>query len=263
MLQSVTNYLYEFARCARHNLLHLQTFRLAYRRGRWRVRDDDGVEMWFNHYPYLTFQDIEGYLFKGRWKPQPGETVLDVGAFYGEYALYASRRVGSDGRVLMLEPDPASIAVAKDLFALNGNPSNIEIVPAGLWSSEGMLRFTAGQGQDSRIVNEGSVAARPDAGEGRMIEIPTHTLASLVLKYGLKRLDLVKMDIEGAEVEAISVADQLPPHLRPRYAIASYHMMNGRRTADTLEELFPKLGYHCRTGNPRHLTTYASPAPLD
>jgi FkbM family methyltransferase len=258
MIRAAATTVKEVVRCTRHNLLHLNHFHLSYAGGgRW-VVGDGRVRMIFPRYPYLAFHEMEGYLFDGKWRPEPGMTVLDVGGCYGEYALYASQRVGPTGKVIMLEPDPQNIAVARETFRLNGDPGNIQIIPAGLWNKPGKLRFNAG------LAHQSAVATDDDAAHGgHTIEIDTYTLAGLVEALDLDRLDLVKMDIEGAEIEVISAAGELPPNLRPRFAIASYHVVNGRRTADTLEAMFPELDYHCRTGYPAHLTTWASPTPLD
>ena len=258
MLSPAATYFKELARCTRHNLLHLRTFHLSYRRGLWTVRDGD-LTMVFPRYPYLAFHDIEGYLNHGQWRPRPGMTVVDAGGCFGEFALYAAKCVGPTGRVLMLEPDPANIAVAREFLSLNGNPANVEIIPAGLWSRPGKLRFNAGHGAESAVATVDS----PGSAAATSIEIDVHSLASLARAYALDRVDFVKMDIEGAEVEVISAAGELPPQLKPRYAIASYHIVDGRKSADVLAELFPKLGYHCRTGYPAHLTTWASPEPLE
>ena len=251
MIQSFKTWIYERLRCGRHNLLHLRTFRLGYRRGHWHVSDGD-VEMTFSRYPYLAFHDIEGYLFDGRWKPQPGETIVDAGGCFGEFSIYAAKRVGPTGRVLMLEPDPANRRVAQEFLALNGSPPNVEIVPAGLWREPGVLKFEAGQGATSAV-------AGADASGEHVIEIPVHSLASLADAYQLARIDLVKMDIEGAEVEVIAGASQHPQHLRPRYAIASYHIVDGERTSVALEKKFAEMNYEVRSGFPKHLTTWASP----
>jgi FkbM family methyltransferase len=256
VITSACTHAFELIRCARHNLLHLKTFGVSYRRGVWRVREGE-VQMVFPYYPYLAFHDIEGYTREGSWKPEKGMTVLDVGGCDGEFALYASKRVGPSGRVLMLEPDARNIAVARRVFELNGNPANIQIIPCGLWSRPGKVRFSAGQGPESTVVSGES-----SSNSGDTVEIETHSLSSLVEQYKLDRLDFVKMDIEGAELEAMSTASELPAHLKPRYAIASYHVVDGKETADALVEVFARLGYHCKTGNPRHLTTWASPTPF-
>lgn len=246
------NALWEFLRCTRHNLLHLKTFRISHSRGIWRVRDGRGVEMVFPYYPYLAFFDIEGYLYENRWRPEPGMTVVDAGGCYGEFALYASKCVGLAGRVLMFEPDPANIAVAEKTFAMNGSPANLQVVPAGLWKSEGKLRFGAGQEAVSAVVTDA-------ADHGNSIEIDVHSLPSLVKQFELKRLDFVKMDIEGAELEVLSRVKDLPTGLRPRYSIASYHLVEGVKTADTIPGLLMASGYRCISGYPQHLTTWATP----
>lgn len=51
-------------------------------------------------------------------------------------------------------------------------------------------------------------------------------------------------------------AQILPRHLRAAYAIASYHMVDGVRTAATLERMFAGMEYESCTGDPRHPTTW-------
>jgi FkbM family methyltransferase len=259
MLQSTLNGVKEFVRCTRHNILHLDTFRLWYRRGRWHV-SDKRVEMLFPWYPYLAFRDIEGYLKEGAFRPREGETVIDVGGCFGEFTLFASKCVGPTGRVIMLEPDPGNLARARELFELNGNPANIEIVTAGLWNQQGKLRFQTGLGGESAVVDFVAAPRLDDADSSKVIEIEVHSLPTLSNLLQLKRLDMVKMDVEGAELEIIAGASQLPPQLKPRYSIASYHIVKGAKTADTLAKLFPEMGYRSSSGFPQHLTTWAAPA---
>jgi FkbM family methyltransferase len=248
----------EFARCTKHNVLHLRTFRLWYRRGVWHVADQE-VEMLFPWYPYLSFRDLEGYLKGGEFRPRPGETVIDVGGCFGEFTLFASKCVGPTGRVIMLEPDQENLSRAKQLFALNGSPANIEIETCGLWNHSGKLRFQTGLGGESAVISDGITIDRSDAAAEKIVEIDVLSLPDLAKKHRLERLDFVKMDVEGAELEIIAGAEQLPPHLKPRYAIASYHIVNGVKTADTLATIFPKLGYRATAGFPNHLTTWATP----
>ena len=70
------------------------------------------------------------------------------------------------------------------------------------------------------------------------------------------------MDIEGAELEAIEGARPILVSTRPRFAIASYHLREGRSTAARLETIFRELRYDVVTEFPSHLTTYATPQPL-
>jgi FkbM family methyltransferase len=255
------NAIYEWVRCGRHNLLHLRFFRIGYSAGRWTCRY--GRHRWvFPYYPYLAFHDIEGYLRDGRLVPRPGMTVIDAGACYGEYALFASALVGPKGRVIMVEPDPANRAMARRLFAMNGSPANISIYEGGLWNAPGEVSFTSGLGPQSTVVAPGiddHARTLPGTTPDR-ITIPVQSLAGLAESHGLDRLDLVKMDVEGAELQIVEGARSLPHHLRPAYAVASYHVVDGVRTAVTLERMFAAMDYESCTGNPRHPTTWAWPA---
>jgi len=255
MFTNLRRYLWEFARCTRHNLLHLRVFRVTYKgNGRWHVRGGGAEEMIFPYYPYLAFHDIEGYIRDGAWLIDPGSTVLDVGGCYGEFALYAVKCVGPSGRVVMIEPDASNIEVARKTFELNGNPANLQVVQGGLWKHPGTLRFNTGQGPTSSVVGVG------DGGDGETVEVAVESLASLADRLKIDHIDFVKMDVEGAELEVISAAGELPAKHQPRYAIASYHVVDGKKTADVLPGQFAKLGYESRTGNERHLTTWSWPA---
>ena len=254
MFDAARRHLWEFARCTRHNLLHLRQFRIGYRGGMWHVRAG-AMKMVFPYYPYLAFHDIEGYLQQGAWRIEPGMTVLDVGGCYGEFALYAAKCVGPSGRVIMLEPDADNIEVARRNFQLNGNPPNLEIVNAGLWNEPGTLRFNTGHGPMTSVAGVGEALSG-----ARTVAIPVESLSSLARRCNVDRIDFVKMDIEGAEMEVISAAGALPEKFKPRYAIASYHVVNGKKTADLLPTAFEKIGYESRTGNERHLTTWSWPA---
>jgi FkbM family methyltransferase len=256
----ITKSIYESVRCARHNLLHLKFFRLGYSaaRGRWTCRY--GNHSWeLSHYPYLDFHDIEGYLFEGRLMPRPGMTVIDAGGCRGEYALFASTLVGPKGLVVMVEPDSANVAAAQRLFELNGNPPNIRVYQGGLWDRPGVVEFAGGLGDECAIVETASASQWVDRSVVSKTTIPVHSLQSLAEEFGLRSLDLVKMDVEGAEIRVIQGLADLGKQYRPAFAIASYHMVDGAQTAPQLERLFATYGYGCVTGNPRHLTTYAWP----
>lgn len=57
------------------------------------------------------------------------------------------------------------------------------------------------------------------------------------------KIDFIKMDIEGAEIEAIKGAKQLIKNYKPAFSIAAYHVVDGERTYKKLEKMFKKLNY--------------------
>lgn len=249
--------LFEWARCTRHNVLHLRRFRIGYRRNQWTCRFDDH-ELSFPYYPYLAFQDIEGYLPDPRFIPAAGQTIVDIGGCYGEYSLFASRLVGPTGRVIMVEPDAYNLKRAREVFAMNGSPANILVFQGALSDADGTATFRTGRGPESALA-PAVAAPEGDVADAELVQVEVITLATLAKRFALDRLDIVKMDVEGAELEVIRGARELPDGFKPRYAIASYHLVNGRQTAALLPDLFSGLHYECTTGNPAHLTTWAWP----
>jgi FkbM family methyltransferase len=92
--------------------------------------------------------------------------------------------------------------------------ARIRVVEAALWESSGVtLDYVAG-GKMSRVV-EGAAA------EGGAIE--TTTLDELVERNGLRRVNFLKLDVEGSELAVLRGATQTLRDHRPRLAIAVYH----------------------------------------
>jgi FkbM family methyltransferase len=229
-------------------------FRVTYDGTVWHVTDSQGDRFRFPFYPYLVFFEIEGYLRQGKWPLEKGMIVIDGGGCFGEFSLYASRKVGDSGRVIMLEPDLANIQIARDYFDFNGGmPANVEIIPAGLWKSSGVLRFASGLGAASSLLEAG----QPTPPDAVITETKVESLDSLVEKCNLSRMDLVKLDIEGAELEVADASEPVIRRFRPNYAIASYHIRDGKPTSEKLASQFRKYGYQVKTGFPKHQTTWA------
>ena len=262
MLHRTRHAIIERIRCAKHNWLDGVSFRMRYRGGVYEVRTQDGLSFRFPFNPYTSFFEIGGYLAEGQWKLEPGMWVVDAGGERGEFALYAARKVGPQGRVIMLEPDPQSRKLAEEAFNANGGrPGNLTVVEQGLWGKPGTLTFAAGLGGSSVLVDAGTdVAASAQSAGATLINLQVHSLLSLAESLDMPRLDFVKMDIEGAEVEAVEGLGPLLERFKPRFAIASYHVRGGKITSEVLEPIFRSYGYQVRTGFPRHRTTYAWPA---
>lgn len=178
-----------------------------------------------------------------------GDIVLDCGSCHGMYALYASQKAGKSGKIFCLEPDSKNFHIIQENIRRNGI-SNVFPVMAGLWSKSGKLEFTDdGMG----------VRALPAGKCGKSLSIDVVSLEDFFKSQKLSKIDFVKMDIEGAEVEALQSSQEFIKNAKPSFAIASYHVKNGEKTAVFLEKYFDSLGYDFVTENPRHLTTYAWP----
>jgi len=73
----------------------------------------------------------------------------------------------------------------------------------------------------------------------------------------MDRVDFVKMDIEGAEIEALKGMKGVLRNSRPHLAVASYHVVEGSRTSGRVERILKGLGYRTVTTKGEDAVTYA------
>lgn len=131
---------------------------------------------------------------------RPGFVFIDVGANVGAYALFVAARGGPDTTVIAVEPHPVVRARLAFNLAASGHAGTI-VVPHALSDRAGSvrLRILAGNIGNTTIA-EAAGARFEDAG----IEVETETLLALAQRHGLKRIDAIKMDIEGHEATVLS-----------------------------------------------------------
>lgn len=128
----------------------------------------------------------------------PGGTFVDVGANEGYFTVIAGRLAGPTGRVVAVEPQPRLRGVIEHNLSLNGL-KNVTVCETAIADSD--RRRTMFVTPD---VNTGaSGMARATSYRLPAVSVAAVTLAELLDRTGLATADLVKMDIEGFENEAI------------------------------------------------------------
>jgi FkbM family methyltransferase len=177
---------------------------------------------------------------------EEGDVVLDCGACYGDTALYFAHKAGPEGKVYSFEFLPENLERFRLNLSLNPTLSKrVEIVEYPLWSASGEQLFIEGRGSGTRV--------GPHSSDPGALRVSTIAIDDLVRNRQLSRVDMIKMDIEGAELEALKGAEITLKRFRPKLAIAVYH-----RTEDFWE--IPKyldgleLGYEFYL---RHFTIHA------
>lgn len=132
---------------------------------------------------------------------KPGDIVLDLGANCGLFSMACAARVGVDGLVIAVEPDPLNCAALRDNLRRH-DITNVRVVEAAVWSCDGGVRF----GSDGSL---GSLVLPEREDRGHVVERQGTTIDTLVRGLDPARISLVKMDIEGAEYEALTGAQGL------------------------------------------------------
>jgi FkbM family methyltransferase len=136
---------------------------------------------------------------------KPGMTVVDIGANLGYYTLLASRAVGPEGRVIALEPNSENCRLLL-LSALMNDAGNVDLLPVALDDHRGWSHFSAALGTNGCFLSGG-----PALADGRGFVVPTFTLDELVDGP----VDLIKIDVEGAEFRVMSGARRTITTHRP------------------------------------------------
>lgn len=148
-----------------------------------------------------------------------GDYFLDIGANIGITSLLASGRIGSEGRVYAVEALPATQKLLAENLALN-EASNIQIVPFALLDKNTKVEFygsTNGNIGGSSLSEQGQKA---DA-----VTVQGKTLDSLLLDGTIKRCDVMKIDIEGAEFLALQGMREFFTRSKPRVIMIEVYEM--------------------------------------
>ena len=186
----------------------------------WRTRDGDFWIPKHNQgtlFRELAEQEQDVYGSSGAAAVHPGDTVLDCGANIGVYtrkALNAGAR-----QVIAIEPAPENIACLRRNLAKEIDANRVSIQPVGVWNETGKLPF--------RVDAESSARDRLSIGSGpagSFVTVSLVTIDSLAASLALERIDVIKMDIEGAERPAIAGATRTLARFHPRLAIAMEHL---------------------------------------
>ena len=158
---------------------------------------------WLGHYELGIQQLLEREL-------KSGETFFDVGANAGFFTLVSAKLVGPSGRCVAFDPSPENDRVIREQLELNGLSNCVSVQKAvGARAETAMFAFPE---PGSSVGHLGA------AGQGEQsIEVQVITLDEAAREYG--RPDFIKLDVEGADIEAVRGAAGLLSGARPRWLI--------------------------------------------
>jgi FkbM family methyltransferase len=158
---------------------------------------------------------------------KPGSVILDVGSHVGFFTLLASVLAGETGRVVALEPNPRNLSYLKRHVQMN-DLKNVTIIEAAASDRRGAAWFDFGVNSTA-----GSIA---QSGE---IVVRTVRLDDLYESGIIPRIDILKMDIEGAELSALLASQELVRDSRPIIFLETH----GAKQHEGCLELLGSWGY--------------------
>ena len=140
---------------------------------------------------------IEAYKYKNIIIPKPGEYVLDIGASVGDTAIWFVKYMGEDGKIFAFEPNPNAYRILQHVIKMN----NLE---------QTIYAYNFSIGSHSTTSNNN-------------IYVSQISIDDFVRIEQVHEVDFIKIDIEGAEVNALKGARNTIKQFSPKLAIASYH----------------------------------------
>ncbi|HVT60113.1 MAG TPA: FkbM family methyltransferase [Thermoanaerobaculia bacterium] len=171
--------------------------------------------------------------------------ILDCGANVGLASLYF-KRLYPLAQVTAFEADPDlhALLVANLSANLRGEASEgVEAVHAAVWTRNGSLAFRCEGGDSGRIEELASREAPGAESRGPARQVPAVRLRDILLREGGGRIELLKLDIEGAEVDVL--ADCAPALDAVRALIVEIHEFDPvRRRSAELLQLLSERGFH-------------------
>jgi FkbM family methyltransferase len=167
------------------------------------------IESWY--LPVYEAWGVGSYVLEGRCEPAVGDVVISAGAYCGESSIWLADRVGDKGKVYAFEPSARYVPKIKNNIQRNSLGERIQVVAKGLWKESASMNFSA----------KGTSGFCNDEGNSKVDVV---AIDDFVESEGLKKLDLIKMDIEGAELNALKGAAAAITRFKPKLMICLYHL---------------------------------------
>ena len=146
----------------------------------------------------------------------PGDIVLDAGLFDSTILRRFALSVGQRGHVYGFEPEPDNFTFVQRTLGEFGDPGNVTLVAKGLYSSCGVMNISA----------EGASGALSAMAGDNSSPCEVITVDHFAKAYALPRIDLIKMDIEGSELDALRGARDSIRCWKPKLHICAYHQID-------------------------------------
>jgi FkbM family methyltransferase len=140
---------------------------------------------------------------------QPGMTAIDVGANVGVYTFSAAQRVGQAGRVLAIEPFSTCVQCLLETRRVN-QLEWVTVCGGAASDREGTAYLSLHSASELNQLVASSTAAST-----RVEEVPCFTLDALIEREQLTRVDILKIDAEGHELQVLQGSDRLLSQFTP------------------------------------------------
>jgi FkbM family methyltransferase len=159
-----------------------------------------------------------------------GDVVFEVGAYIGYHAMRLSELVGNSGKIIAIEAIPSNYEIMKKNIEMN-DIKNIIPINVAIWKNKGVIPMNMNEHQKNSAV-ENIVNAN------KKVDLPCDTIDNIFRKLNIKEVDFVRIQTNGAELEALEGMVEILEH-RPKLLVAVPY-----KNKDVIQNLLNSKGYN-------------------
>lgn len=166
-----------------------------------------------------------------------GDYIFDIGGNIGQTALTLSHIVGAEGKIICFEPYPDTLVRLNHNLSLNQENNNIDVVEVGLGDAPGSFIMY----QDC-VTNSGANRIMPRGADNLpgMKTIEISTLDIVANSLNLKKLDIIKIDVEGFEYRVLKGGYEVINKFKPNIYL-EIDQNNLEKQGDSVDKIFSFL----------------------
>lgn len=171
-----------------------------------------------------------------------GDCFVDVGAYIGQYTLLASSQVGVQGFVLAIEPDNNNFQLLKRNVKLNAC-KRVRLLNVALGSEDctaAQLVMVDADKSISTLDPQLSARFYSSALQRKTQKVKIRTLDSILAELQLNHINLLKLDVEGWELEVLKGASEILKLKKINYIVCEVH---GQDKLSDLVDFLKRFGY--------------------
>jgi len=194
-------------------------------------------KIWLNKENSVYSLDIYMELFKERhhsklssFLPNKNDIVIDVGANEGYYVL-KTKEIAPSSKIIAVEPNPTAFGILKKNVEAN-KLKNIILLSKAITSRNGRIKFEIVKGR-SEVGAVNVYKKFRKRGRLKKITVNSITLEKLCKKYKIDKIDILKIDVEGSEVDILKSSKSILSKVDK--AIIEYH--NAQKTKEKVIKL--------------------------
>ncbi len=219
-----------------------------------RLRTEGGLTMWSTprgdywapdrtDLLFVLAEQVREFYGTGSHSVHPGDIVLDAGANVGTFTRNALNKGAR--LVVAIEPEPQNVESLRRTYANEIAAGRVVVYPKGVWDKDDVLsmKIYPNSALDTFVMQE----RRETQDQPIEVKLPLTTIDKLVAELKLERVDFLKMDIEGAERNALRGGAETLRKWKPRMSIATENLRDDQQVVpEVVREIAP--GYRHEFG---------------